>query len=268
MPRHVSFGSESGHLHSEISSPLMTSRDSMEKYHDYSRDCSSDGSTRESRAPAAYRKHSLFYLPLIFNGLLTFLVFGLLVWISMLQSRNYDIFAHAPPYSSEIIYTPGMAPPLLGPECELVVQKHTGVFHRNESFMGMKAKAYPAWHEILHRSRHGRVAFDSRPDEFFGIGGYHELHCVWLLQQTIDKALTRVVPEEIEADHLYHCAEFLRQSVMCHADNTIERRFEGILGPFSANNTHVCGDWYALMNWADSHKYTGVYLNPTSKLPP
>ena len=41
-----------------------------------------------------------------------------------------------------------------------------------------KEKAYPAWHGILHRARHGRVAFDSRPGEFFGISGYHELHCV------------------------------------------------------------------------------------------
>src|SRR5271170_1179987 len=60
----------------------------------------------------------------------------------------------------------------------ITVTKRTVVFHRNESFMYEKEKAYDAWHEILHRARHGRVAFDSRPGEFFGISGYHELHCV------------------------------------------------------------------------------------------
>ena len=44
--------------------------------------------------------------------------------------------------------------------------------------MGSKEKAYPAWHEILHRARHGRVAFDSMPGEFYGVAGYHQLHCV------------------------------------------------------------------------------------------
>lgn len=44
--------------------------------------------------------------------------------------------------------------------------------------MGSKEDAYPAWHEILHRARHGRVAFDSMPGEFYGVAGYHQLHCV------------------------------------------------------------------------------------------
>ncbi|THY18193.1 hypothetical protein D6D01_07335 [Aureobasidium pullulans] len=264
MPGNMSVRFKSQEFNSENNLPLMQSRDSMEKYHDDSYDASSEDSSSQSETRSPLQRHWLFYLTLIMNGILTIVMFSLLIWISVIQKRNYDIFAHVPPYQSEIIYTPGIAPPLLGPE----FQKHTEVFHRNESFMGEKTKAYPAWHEILHRARHGRVAFESRPGEFFGIGGYHELHCVWLLQQTIDKAINGVVPDEIEADHLYHCAEFLRQSVMCHADNTIERRFEGILGPFSANNTHVCGNWWALMDWADAHKYTGVYLNPTFKLPP
>jgi hypothetical protein len=60
----------------------------------------------------------------------------------------------------------------------LIVTKKTVLFQRNESFIGDAEKAYPAWHTILHRARHGRVAFDSRPGEFFGVAGYHQLHCV------------------------------------------------------------------------------------------
>jgi len=48
----------------------------------------------------------------------------------------------------------------------LKVTKKTVLFQRNESFIGDAEKAYPAWHTILHRARHGRVAFDSRPGEF------------------------------------------------------------------------------------------------------
>lgn len=37
--------------------------------------------------------------------------------------------------------------------------------------------AYLAWHSALHRARHGRVAFNNRPGEFYGVAGYHQLHC-------------------------------------------------------------------------------------------
>lgn len=48
--------------------------------------------------------------------------------------------------------------------------------------------AYLAWHSALHRARHGRVAFNNRPGEFYGVAGYHQLHCAWLMQQAITDA--------------------------------------------------------------------------------
>lgn len=59
-----------------------------------------------------------------------------------------------------------------------IVQKRTVLFQRNTSYMFRAEDAYPAWHTALHRARHGRVAFDSRPGEFYGVAGYHQLHCV------------------------------------------------------------------------------------------
>ena len=94
------------------------------------------------------------------------------------------------------------------------------------------------------------------------------VHQKWLYQQAVDMAVKGKKPDPILEDHMFHCAEYLRQSVMCYADPTLEYRFEGILGPFSANNTHVCGDWNKLMDWSDEHIYTGPYLNPTGPLPP
>ena len=88
------------------------------------------------------------------------------------------------------------------------------------------------------------------------------------MQQAVTDADVGRRPSDIDLDHLYHCVEYLRLSVMCYADPTLERRYEGVLGPFSANNTHICGDWGGLTEWGDEHKYKGVYLNPTGKLPP
>lgn len=77
-----------------------------------------------------------------------------------------------------VLHTPGIEPPMMGPE----FQKRTVLFERNESFIGRADQAYPAWHELLHHARHGRVAFDSRPGEFYGYAGYHQMHCVVSLQ--------------------------------------------------------------------------------------
>ncbi|KIW30978.1 uncharacterized protein PV07_02663 [Cladophialophora immunda] len=210
------------------------------------------------------RAHRIQKLLLGCIGVLSILCAALTVAVVKLSVTPNDVFRHVPEARAEVIHTPGVMPPILGPE----FTKKTVLFQRNESFMGFKDKAYPAWHEILHRARHGRVAFDSMPGEFYGVAGYHQLHCVWLLQWAVDYSVRGIVPDELTADHMFHCTEYLRQSVMCYADPTLERRFEGILGPFSANNTHVCGDWDKLMDWADDHIYLGPYLNPTTKLPP
>ncbi|OAP64256.1 hypothetical protein AYL99_00228 [Fonsecaea erecta] len=213
------------------------------------------------RDPHAHRMQKLL---LGCIGVLSILCAGLTGAVIKLSVTPKDVFRHVPEAKAEVIHTPGVMPPILGPE----FTKKTVLFQRNESFMGSKEKAYPAWHEILHRARHGRVAFDSMPGEFYGVAGYHQLHCVWLLQWAVDYSVRGIVPDELTADHMFHCTEYLRQSVMCYADPTLERRFAGILGPFSANNTHVCGDWDKLMDWADDHIYLGPYLNPTTKLPP
>lgn len=120
MPGNMSVRFQSQDSDAENNLPLMQSRDSMEKYHDDSYDASSEGSSsqRETRSPL--QRHWLFYLTLIMNGILTIVIFSLLIWISIIQRRNYDIFEHVPPYKSEIIHTPGIAPPLLGPECEFL----------------------------------------------------------------------------------------------------------------------------------------------------
>lgn len=61
-------------------------------------------------------------------------------------------------------------------------------------------------------------------------------------------------PTDFEG-HALHCVEYLRQSTICNADNTIERSYKGVFGTFEANNTHVCRDWDALMGWAHENVY-------------
>lgn len=56
------------------------------------------------------------------------------------------------------------------------------------------------------------------------------------------------------AGHEYHCIDYIRQSIMCSADTTLdfaELQPDGRRKGFSgANSTHQCRDWEALTAWA------------------
>lgn len=56
------------------------------------------------------------------------------------------------------------------------------------------------------------------------------------------------------AGHEYHCIDYIRQSIMCHGDTTLdfaEVQADGVRRGFSgANSTHQCRDWDALTAWA------------------
>jgi hypothetical protein len=62
--------------------------------------------------------------------------------------------------------------------------------------------------------------------------------------------------------HVYHCLDYLRQTIMCLADATLEHIDDGKGAP-GWGDTHRCGDWDALSKWsydnrANSSK-TGIH---------
>jgi hypothetical protein len=61
--------------------------------------------------------------------------------------------------------------------------------------------------------------------------------------------------------HVFHCMDYLRQSIMCLADATLEHIDER--GAPGWGDTHRCGNWDALTKWsydnrADSSR-TGIH---------
>lgn len=57
--------------------------------------------------------------------------------------------------------------------------------------------------------------------------------------------------ENITLHHVLHCIEFLCQSIMCHADTTIEAKdpeFQGVVGFGIA---HSCRSWDQLVSWVN-----------------
>jgi hypothetical protein len=60
--------------------------------------------------------------------------------------------------------------------------------------------------------------------------------------------------------HMEHCIEYLRQSIVCSADPTLEETHEHPQhhGPISngANTTHNCRSWDQLKDWAAGRAVT------------
>ena len=85
---------------------------------------------------------------------------------------------------------------------------------------------------------------------FFGLSMYHQIHCIDSIRFAM---LGRMHPaREVEGmntrrqvNHAHHCLNYLRQSVLCAADLTLEPEVtagsqdveEGLFA------THVCRDW-------------------------
>lgn len=58
--------------------------------------------------------------------------------------------------------------------------------------------------------------------------------------------------------HEYHCIDYIRQSIMCSGDMTLdyaELHEDGTRRGFSgANSTHQCRDWDAIVHWAEENR--------------
>ncbi|KAL4981903.1 hypothetical protein BDW68DRAFT_195936 [Aspergillus falconensis] len=97
---------------------------------------------------------------------------------------------------------------------------------------------------------------DDRSKGVYVLDGFHQLHCVIYLRETI-KAL--IAGENIDAKsdnerlvHINHCYDALRQSIQCRADDT------PLYIPYRSKRTgdgqlRRCRDWNALTVWAKRH---------------
>ena len=76
---------------------------------------------------------------------------------------------------------------------------------------------------------------------------------VWDAKAALEKGMSPSnVPEApITLEHVLHCIEFLRQSVMCHADTTIEAKDEHLHGVVGFGILHACRNWAQMVKWVD-----------------
>ncbi|KAF7906113.1 hypothetical protein EAF00_000392 [Botryotinia globosa] len=94
--------------------------------------------------------------------------------------------------------------------------------------------------------------FPDNPNKgIYVLSGFHELHCVIYLRDTI-KSLQAGKSVDKNLIHINHCYDTLRQAIQCRADDT------PLYTPYKSRLTgdgqfRLCRDWGALTIWAQDH---------------
>ena len=57
------------------------------------------------------------------------------------------------------------------------------------------------------------------------------------------------------SSHVKHCFDYLRRSLTCAADSSLEERDDAISGVQGWGTTHQCRDFRALRHWESEHRY-------------
>ncbi|TVY82111.1 Oxidase ustYa [Lachnellula suecica] len=79
----------------------------------------------------------------------------------------------------------------------------------------------------------------------FMVSVFHQLHCLSYLAQN---GFDQTELEQEVAHHSAHCFDYLRQSIMCAADTSLEGKTEA--GP-GWGSKHECKDYDAVLAWAN-----------------
>jgi hypothetical protein len=64
--------------------------------------------------------------------------------------------------------------------------------------------------------------------------------------------------DEMSDQHIYHCIDYIRQSIMCNGDTTLEKpstvNGKPMRGVDGWGVAHECRDYDAIYSYADTHK--------------
>jgi hypothetical protein len=141
------------------------------------------------------------------------------------------------------------------------------VFNPDKRFLGPPTPSTErSWQSLLPLGRgfvHASDREDNTPQQY-SIAAFHQFHCVHLLQRIFHRSVKDPLSITLEdREHFYHCVDYLRQTVLCLEDPSLDRVTEDLETPGRALNsgwgdTHVCRDFGALKRWTEDRRATNA----------
>ncbi|RAL11832.1 uncharacterized protein BO97DRAFT_453456 [Aspergillus homomorphus CBS 101889] len=154
------------------------------------------------------------------------------------------------------------------PTIPLDTQKETFTYNRT---FGADPREDPntqaAWDSIVPFGQ-GTVRYASPETEqiYYTVSAVHQLHCLWSIHKSYYRSHVHGVTstehgderehhaKEKEQRHMRHCFDYLRQSLMCAADATLEPVDAALGGVTGWGVQRVCRDYVALAGWAEERR--------------
>ncbi|KAG6039635.1 hypothetical protein E4U41_002384 [Claviceps citrina] len=156
---------------------------------------------------------------------------------------------------------PAESPPWLPPERSVQT-----IFQPDELYVGEERReTEEAWEALMPEGR-GMVTVGpttslpalpkldhSRTEQNAMVAVYHQLHCLYRTRTGYFAAAAGNI-SDMDLGHLGHCWDYLRQSIMCSADTTLEWLPPDEDGTTGWGYQHKCRDWSAVFDWTEQHR--------------
>jgi len=135
----------------------------------------------------------------------------------------------------------------------LDVDRH--VFAYNQSFGTdpySNPQSRPLWDSIVPLGR-GTVEYPPGSRKYSTISAVHQLHCLWSMHQVLF-SVSRGDAVVDDYPHIRHCFDYLRQSLMCASDTTLEPVDTNLGGVTGWDVSRSCRNYEQLKDWAKAHR--------------
>ncbi|KAL2060781.1 hypothetical protein VTL71DRAFT_9423 [Oculimacula yallundae] len=204
----------------------------------------------------------IFNLRLLFECALVFMLLLLFISGSVHSVQHHGTPEYGPtlPRKSVILgNTAGFGPDIAYND-PLMLTNATRMkeIHRNWQQLFPKGRGYVKLHEkesfeVLHPPfRMDSVLTDGDHYEGYILAVYHQLHCLSILTTALGTSREEWAKlEEQKREHRSHCVEYLRQSILCSADTTLEGETGSWTKSTGWGQTHSCVDFDALTEMAN-----------------
>ncbi|KAI0480019.1 hypothetical protein F4859DRAFT_513513 [Xylaria cf. heliscus] len=116
-----------------------------------------------------------------------------------------------------------------------------------------------AWNSLVPLGQ-GSVRYPSDSPNVYTLSVVHQLHCLWSIHNNFYTALQSdsFPPEDHVWSHMRHCFDYLRQSLLCAADVTLEQ-VDAVLGGVTGwGDPRVCRNYSEVVGWAEEHRVNNL----------
>lgn len=98
-----------------------------------------------------------------------------------------------------------------------------------------------------------------RSGPLFEVTWAHSLHCLYYFVDTYHQMIVHGVTGEEDPYHASHCFEYLRSSILCSADMTLEGDESSIeAGSKGQGQTHVCRNRDEALEWIEARRVDDI----------